>query len=129
MRDKFRRLLGLKPSSDSPASAAPPLPVPPPSTSSPPVQPAMPAPQPLPESKPVHSVAERKTGRSSTEPLAARSDLGAPNARQQAEQYLQRLQAKIHRLADDFAEGAINRDQFQKLYEHYQRERRSIENL
>jgi hypothetical protein len=143
MRDKFRRLLGLKPDPGLPPAPPAPAPLAPaplaPASSRPAPQPASPpasrpgptsnAQTPAPETKPVHSVSEKKTGRSGTEPLVARPDPGAPNARQQAEQYLQRLQVKVNQLADDFAEGAINRDQFQKLYEHYQRERRAIENL
>jgi len=46
-----------------------------------------------------------------------------------AEEYLARVQAKIARLADDFAAGTINRAQFQELYAHYQREMRTIEQV
>lgn len=46
---------------------------------------------------------------------------------QQAEEYLARVQEKINRLAEEFATGKINRDQFQELFTHYQRERRTIE--
>ena len=42
---------------------------------------------------------------------------------------LEKLQDKIGGLADDFANGNINRQQFQKLYAHYQREVRAIETL
>ncbi len=130
----------------SPATPAtnpnPPLPLPPvapavsPTASEPPSKPD-PAdePPPLipPVSKPVHSVAEKRAGRHGTEPLAAMPALmpetSRPQARQQAEQYLQRLQQKVNQLAEDFAEGAINREQFQRLYEHYQRERRGVESL
>lgn len=122
MQDKFRRLIGLKPrpKTESPSPAQ---------SDSPPVQAAPPPPAPPAEAKPVHSVAEKKMSRHGAEPLAPLPEPGSKNARQQAEEYLLRLQTKINRLADDFAEGAINRDQFQKLYEHYQRERRSIESL
>jgi hypothetical protein len=52
----------------------------------------------------------------------------AQNSRpDQAEDYLHRVQGKIARLAEEFAAGQINRAQFQQLYEHYQRERRTIE--
>ena len=50
-------------------------------------------------------------------------------AHRQAREYLDRVQDKINKLTDDFAEGGINRDQFRKLYEHYQRERKTIETL
>jgi len=133
MQDKFRRLIGLKP---RPRPEAPPAPAPrqpaQPTPATPPPAPVPtppPAPAPVAESKPVHSVAEKKPGRGGTEALAPRPESGSKNARQQAAEYLQRLQVKISRLADDFAEGVINREQFQKLYEHYQRERRSIESL
>ena len=46
-----------------------------------------------------------------------------------AQQLLEKLQDKIGRLADDFANGSINRQQFQELYAHYQREMRAIETL
>jgi hypothetical protein len=45
----------------------------------------------------------------------------------QAREYLARVQAKITRLAEEFASGSINRAQFNELFEHYQRERRTIE--
>jgi len=45
----------------------------------------------------------------------------------QAREYLSRVQAKITRLAEEFASGTINRSQFNELFEHYQRERRTIE--
>lgn len=116
MQDKFRRLIGIK---AKPKPAAPPPP--PPAESAAPATAA--------ESKPVHSVAEKRPGRQGTAPLAPESEGKTISTRQQAEEYLQRLQVKLNRLANDFAEGVINREQFQKLYEHYQRERRSIENL
>lgn len=49
--------------------------------------------------------------------------------RDAAQQFLEKLQDKIGRLADDFANGSINRQQFQELYTHYQREMRAIETL
>lgn len=145
MLNKFRRLIGGKPK-ENPAPPPPP-PVQPantpvPAGQLPPVAPAVttapaqpkPEPAPLPPvSKPVHSVMEKRAGRHGTEPLQPLpsffTDPKQPNARQKAEQYLQRLQQKVNQLAEDFAEGAINREQFQRLYEHYQRERRAVENL
>lgn len=50
------------------------------------------------------------------------------SSRGDAQRYLGRVQAKINKLAEEFASGAINRDQFQQLFDHYQRERNSIEN-
>lgn len=46
-----------------------------------------------------------------------------------AQQFLEKVQEKIGRLADDFASGTINQQQFQKLYAHYQREMRAVETL
>jgi hypothetical protein len=50
------------------------------------------------------------------------------SSRGDAENYLERVQKKINKLAEEFASGAINRDQFQQLFDHYQRERISIQN-
>lgn len=54
---------------------------------------------------------------------------GAPPAdpAAQARDYLARIQTKVNRLAEEFAAGSINRSQFHELFEHYQRERRTIE--
>lgn len=50
------------------------------------------------------------------------------SSRVEAEAYLSRVQDKINKLAEEFASGAINRDQFQQLFDHYQRERQAINN-
>ena len=47
--------------------------------------------------------------------------------RAQALLYLNKVQAKINKLAQDFNAGTINRAQFQNLYVHYQREMRNVE--
>ncbi len=47
----------------------------------------------------------------------------------QATAYLERVEAKISQLANDFANGAINQAQFQKLYSHYQNEIRTVNTL
>lgn len=52
-----------------------------------------------------------------------------PSGQDYAQQFLEKLQDKIGRLADDFANGNINQQQFQKLYAHYQREMRTVETL
>lgn len=44
-----------------------------------------------------------------------------------AHEYLNRVKLKISKLAEEFASGAINREQFHELYEHYQEEVRKIE--
>ncbi len=103
MRDKFRRLIG---NADKPEPKSAPKPAPasrPPSPSAKIQPPAVPPPAPAPKAE--------------------------PSGRQLAQEHLAKLQEKINKLTDDFAEGAINREQFKKLYEHYQRERRSIERL
>jgi hypothetical protein len=46
---------------------------------------------------------------------------------EEAQAYLGRLQAKISKLAEEFASGMISRVQFQELFDHYQRERRMVE--
>lgn len=50
------------------------------------------------------------------------------SSRGEAQDYLGRVQEKINKLAEEFASGAINRDQFQQLFDHYQRERNAIRN-
>jgi hypothetical protein len=50
------------------------------------------------------------------------------SSRGEAESYLERVQEKISKLAEEFASGTINRDQFQQLFDHYQRERNAIQN-
>ena len=67
------------------------------------------------------SVAER--------PSPPAQPAAAPSGRAAAEQFLEKIQDKIGRLADDFATGNINRQQFQELYAHYQREMRAVETL
>ena len=44
-----------------------------------------------------------------------------------ARDYLEKLQAKINKLAEEFASGSVNRVQFQELYAHYQREKQAVE--
>jgi hypothetical protein len=78
-------------------------------TTAPPVQPVAPVSSPTPPPSPA--------------PAPAQSDSEA------AEAYLEKVQAKITRLAEDFANGAINRAQFQDLYAHYQREIRTVEQV
>ncbi|NIS81493.1 MAG: hypothetical protein GTO14_15110 [Anaerolineales bacterium] len=44
-----------------------------------------------------------------------------------AQVYLERVRKKMNKLAEEFAAGLINREQFQELFDHYQREQRTIE--
>jgi hypothetical protein len=48
-----------------------------------------------------------------------------PEAEARAE--LQRIESKARKLVDDFAQGRINRRQFDEMYAHYQRQRELIE--
>jgi hypothetical protein len=41
--------------------------------------------------------------------------------------FLQELRAKMARLAEDFAQGKLNRKQFQEIYSHYQKQRQAVE--
>jgi hypothetical protein len=53
----------------------------------------------------------------------------APNARDQGAAYLARVQEKTNKLAEEFAQGVVNRAQFVSLFEHYQKERQTIERM
>ncbi len=44
----------------------------------------------------------------------------------QANEYLEKVQVKINRLAEEFASGAINQAQFQELFDHYRREQQTV---
>ena len=130
MQSKFRRLTQEQ-KTDAPAMApAKPAPPPPapytrksetrPDTAAPPPPPAKPPVAETAPAPPTLDVGEF------TDPISPRPK---GSAREQAEEYLERLQTKLNRLAEDFAEGTINRAQFQKLFEHYQREKKSVEDL
>jgi hypothetical protein len=43
--------------------------------------------------------------------------------------YLERVREKLSRLVEDFAQGRVNQAQFEELYVHYQKERRTVEAL
>ena len=49
-----------------------------------------------------------------------------PSPLENPEAYLERVQGKINKLAEEFASGEINRTQFQELYEHYRREQQTV---
>jgi hypothetical protein len=51
---------------------------------------------------------------------------GEPSPLENPEEYLERVQVKINKLAEEFAAGEINRAQFQELYEHYRREQQTV---
>jgi hypothetical protein len=60
-------------------------------------------------------------------PTPAPEKVSRQSQMDQAREYLSRVHAKITKLAEEFAAGSINRAQFNELFEHYQRERRTIE--
>jgi hypothetical protein len=62
-------------------------------------------------------------------PLPVSIASGSTDVRADAEAYLHRVQEKINRLAEEFSQGIVNRAQFIRLYEHYQKERQSIEHV
>jgi hypothetical protein len=49
-----------------------------------------------------------------------------PTTLQESQAYLARVQEKINKLAEEFASGAINRAQFQELYDHYRKEQQTV---
>ena len=49
-----------------------------------------------------------------------------PSPLENPQAYLERVQAKINKLAEEFANGSINRLQFQELYDHYRREQQTV---
>ena len=108
MLDWLKRVLGGSP----PAQEKQPL--------SPPVKPPVREQTAVPNQK-ANVVAKRPSA-----PLPPQNDTSGQTA---AQQFLDKLQDKIGRLADDFANGTINQQQFQKLYAHYQREMRAVETL
>lgn len=63
-----------------------------------------------------------RSGASDDEPLL-------PDPRTEGRAYLDRVRAKLSKLAEDFNDGTINRAQFQSLYSHYQREIQNVEQL
>ena len=59
-----------------------------------------------------------------TPPQTAAAD--EPSPLENPEEYLQRVQNKINKLAEEFAAGEINRAQFQELYDHYRKEQQTV---
>jgi hypothetical protein len=49
-----------------------------------------------------------------------------PTTLEESQAYLGKVQEKINKLAEEFAAGAINRGQFQELYDHYRREQQTV---
>lgn len=71
-----------------------------------------------PENSPPRSTSKRETHLDETEGVDS-----------EGQQYLERVRGKFRTLVEDFAQGRVNRAQFEELYAHYQKERRTIEAL
>jgi len=142
-RDRLRKILSHgsnKPSTGSlvqpaapPASIQPIQPQPPIKPPAPqPAHPTPPAPSPTPrvEDKPTPtspsdtspSLLARAAYLQSTPPAAPPS-AEPPDLRT----FLQQLRSKMAQLAEDFAQGKLNRTQFQEIYAHYQKQRQQVE--
>jgi hypothetical protein len=83
------------------------------------------------KTKTIAPVAESEPARKPARPADTGPEeaVPRPTSDQEAAAYLDRVRAKLDRLAEDFNAGTINRAQFQNLYVHYQRELRNIETL
>lgn len=57
---------------------------------------------------------------------AIEADGDGPSPLEDPQAYLQRVQDKINKLAEEFAAGSINQAQFQELYDHYRREQQTV---
>ncbi|MEW6717917.1 MAG: hypothetical protein AB1345_10495 [Chloroflexota bacterium] len=77
--------------------------------------------------KPDKEQESRQNGLSTSDQPPTSSD--TIEKQEQAKVYIEKVRDKIEKLAQDFAAGTINRDQFQKLYSHYQREIQQVESL
>ncbi|MFQ5942984.1 MAG: hypothetical protein ACE5JF_05475 [Anaerolineales bacterium] len=69
--------------------------------------------------------AEPQQGAAAPTPPQPAAD-GEPSPLENPEEYLERVQGKINKLAEEFAAGEINRAQFQELYDHYRREQQTV---
>jgi hypothetical protein len=139
-RDRFRKILNFGGKSEKPplAPAAPASqPAAPPGASTPtpvaraaplpnpietPPQPADPAPRPSIASMPVEPATQTELP-SQPEPAAA----SKPSTPADLRRFLQELRTKMAQLAEDFAQGKLNRLQFQEIYAHYQSQRQQVE--
>jgi hypothetical protein len=88
------------------------------------------------EKKPANNFSTDKTirvsrdqipGPSNDETVVMRKDQNTLTLNQDAQRYLAKVRTKVNDLAARFAEGKINRQQFQDLYSHYQKEIAMIE--
>jgi len=118
-RERLRRLLGGKPAPlDMPPAAPRPL-----KSSS--VKPsASPTPSLLSR---LEAPAPAVTKRAAPQPVRSSTRTASPEPLADARLYLQELRGKMARLAEEFAQGKLNRTQFQEIYAHYQRQRMAVE--
>jgi hypothetical protein len=70
-----------------------------------------------------------RTGQAVGPPQATANDHDQRPVDEEGRKYLRRVRDKLGKLVDDFAQGRVNRAQFEELYSHYQNERRTIEAL
>ncbi len=59
----------------------------------------------------------------------ARDEVGDQSVDKEGREYLNRVRGKLGKLVDDFSQGRVNRAQFEELYAHYQKERKTVETL
>ena len=79
------------------------------------------SPQKEPDTEPVR---EEQAQPVEPEPIEGPEEQAPPE--EGPEVYLARVQAKINRLAEEFAAGMINQVQFQELFDHYRREKQTV---
>jgi len=113
-RNRLKRLLGSKPT--APAEQRP---------AEPPARPVTPAPSAPPATRYPLSTLTAPSGRLRRQPPSEDS----PDSFSEANLYLQELRGKMARVAEEFAQGKLNRAQFQEIYIHYQQQRAEIETV
>ena len=79
---------------------------------------------PAPETSALASFASRPPFLDANAPPLAQE---SPGGHDDLRAFLQELRAKMAQLAEDFAQGKLNRTQFQEIYAHYQEQRRHVE--
>jgi hypothetical protein len=137
-RDRLRRILdfGNKPKRPAPASRPP---------AAPPAVTSRPAGAPHSDTSAAHVSPAQKPASSpspqpavrppspATPPFSAAGLAGSPQAQKQPaaaadlQKFLGELRGKMAELAEDFAQGKLNRMQFQEIYTHYQHQRQQVE--
>jgi len=72
---------------------------------------------------------QTRKGTRQTAPRVPPQGTVQPSSIEAARQYIDSIHEKIDKLVSDFAEGLINRTQFQALYSHYQEEISKVESI